>query len=171
MKYLVPQNLETERLNLRMFTEADWPDMHEFYSDAEAVKYTIGKPMTETESWRKVAALIGHWEMRRYGCYALEEKQTGKVIGLAGLEYPAGWPDPEIQWSLARHSWKKGYAAEAVMAIKKMVPEFVPDISFISIIHPDNADSGKLANKVGAHFEKEFFFRDTVWHIYRHKPF
>ena len=168
MNYLIPASFETKRLHLRIPKESDWNDLHAYYADPECTKYTSGKPMTETESWRKIASLVGHWQMRNYGSYALEEKLSGKVIGVAGFEFPKGWPDPEIQYGLSRNFWGKGYASEAVMAIKDIAVKFLNDLQLISIIHPDNIGSIALAKAADAYFEKEFFFRDVTWHIYRH---
>jgi RimJ/RimL family protein N-acetyltransferase len=168
MAYLIPASRETERLILRTFKEDDWRDLHDYYSDPECTKYTSGKPMADWESWRKLASLIGHWQMRNYGCYALEEKLSGKVIGIAGFEFPHGWPEPEIQWGLSRHYWGKGYAGEAVRAVKNIARKFLPDLRLISIIHPKNINSIHLAKSVGAHFNREYLFRDDTWHIYRH---
>lgn len=168
MNYLVPEQLETERLILRVLREPDWRPLHEYYSDPECVKYTTGKPFTEYESWQKVASLIGHWHLRQYGPYVIEDKKTGVVMGFAGPYFPPFWPDPEIQWSLIKRFWRKGYASEAVVAIKKMLSENLPELPFISMVHPSNADSIQLAQKLNARFENEFYFKDTSWHIYRH---
>lgn len=124
--------------------------------------------MKENETWQKLAALAGHWSLRNYGSYAVEEKSSGKVIGVAGLDYPNDWPEPEIQWGLNRLYWGKGYASEAVRAVKETTAKYLPDLSLISLIHPDNANSSNLAKAVGAYFEKEYFFREAIWHIYRH---
>ena len=169
MNYLIPQELETDRLVLRMFRLDDWKDIHEYYGDAECTRYTFGKPLNENESQQKMAAVLDHWQLRNYGSYALEEKKLKRVIGIAGLDYPSDWPEPEIQWGLAKQFWGKGYASEAVRAIKSMAAQHVPDISLISLIHPQNINSSNLAKSVGAIFEKEYFFRDATWHIYRHK--
>jgi len=168
MKYLIPESLLTKRLYLRMFKESDWKDIHEYYSDPECARYTSGKELKENESWQKMAALVGHWQLRNYGSYAIEEKSFGKVIGIAGLDYPNDWPEPEIQWGLSHQFWGKGYAREAVMAVKKMTAVHLPDLSLVSLIHPENLNSINLAKAVGAFFEKEYFFRDDIWHIYRH---
>src|SRR5215468_3357382 len=96
MKYVIPTSLETERLTLRMFRESDWRDLHEYYGDQECTTYTSGRPLRDYETWQKLAALVGHWELRAYGSYALEEKASGKVMGVAGLDYPVDWPEPEI---------------------------------------------------------------------------
>ncbi|HEU4859993.1 MAG TPA: GNAT family N-acetyltransferase [Chitinophagaceae bacterium] len=168
MKYLIPEVVETDRLILRMFRLDDWKDIHEYYGDSECSRYTTGKPLNENESWQKMAAVLGHWQLRNYGSYALEEKKLKRVIGIAGPDYPSDWPEPEIQWGLAKEFWGKGYASEAVRAIKNMTARHMPEISLISLIHPQNINSSNLAKSVGAIFEKEYFFREATWHIYRH---
>jgi len=169
MKFLIPEKLETERLLMRLFREPDWIDLHRLYSDADAVKYTIVTPYTEFETWQKMASFTGHWTLKGYGPYGIEEKQSGRIIGFAGPYFPLSWPDPEIQWSLSQEFWGKGYASEAVKAIKKMLAEYVRDISFISIIHPDNKASLALAKKLNTIYEKDWNYKNIVWHIYRHK--
>jgi RimJ/RimL family protein N-acetyltransferase len=168
VSYLIPELLETSRLVLRMFREEDWKDLHKYYFDELCMKYTFGRALTEGESWRAMASLAGHWHLRRYGSYALESKTDHRVLGIAGLDYPIDWPEPEIQWGLCREHWGKGYASEAVRAVKKMAAQYLPDLSLISLIHPDNANSVNLAKAVGAYFEKEYYFRDGMWSIYRH---
>jgi Acetyltransferase (GNAT) domain len=95
MNYLIPEELETDRLILRMFRLEDWIDIHEYYSDPECTKYTSRRPLKENESWQKMAALIGHWQLRGYGSYAMEDKEMKRVIGVVGLDYPNDWPGPE----------------------------------------------------------------------------
>jgi len=168
MNYLIPESLETKRLILRSFRLDDWKDIHEYYSDPECTKYTTRRPLTENESWQKLAALAGHWQLRKYGSYALEEKDLKRVIGIAGLDYPNDWPEPEIQWALARKFWSKGYAKEAANAVKEMAKKYLPDLSLISLIHPENQNSINLAKSLGANFEREYYFRDDNWNIYRH---
>lgn len=61
MSYLIPEFLETDRLLLRTFQESDWTDLHKYYSDEACTKYTLGRTLTEGETWRTMAAMIGHW--------------------------------------------------------------------------------------------------------------
>ena len=74
MSYLIPEQLETTRLIMRMPRLEDWAAIHEYYSDPECTKYTTRRILNESESWQKLAALAGHWTLRRYGSYVLEEK-------------------------------------------------------------------------------------------------
>ncbi|MCV6620910.1 MAG: GNAT family N-acetyltransferase [Cellvibrionaceae bacterium] len=168
MKFKVPEQLETERLILRQFQDEDWKDLHEYYSSEEATRYTVGRAFSEGESWRIMSAMLGHWVLRGYGPYALEEKSSSKVIGTAGFWYPNDWPSPEIKWALAPAYWGKGYASEAARALQKIGKEYLPEISLISLIAKENQASIKLALAVGACFDREIDFRGGKWDIYRH---
>lgn len=166
--FLVPERFETERLVLRMFDEADWPAYHAYCADAESTRYTFRRALAEGESWYALANMLGHWQLRGYGPYALEEKSSGNVLGTAGLWYPKEWPEAEIKWALARRYWGRGFASEAARAVQAMAQQNVPHLSLISLIHPENAASIALALAVGARFEKEVAFRGGSWRIYRH---
>lgn len=168
MKILIPERLETERLILRMFEDEDWGDLHAYYSDEVCTRYTYGRTLTEGETWRTMASLIGHWQIRGYGPYAVVEKSSGRVIGPIGLWYPNDWPGPEIMWALSRKYWGKGYASEAVRKVKEMASEHLPDMSLISLIHAENEASKNLALAIGATFEKEIDFYGDKSFIYRH---
>ena|SRR5882724_8898724 len=169
MNYLLPEHIETERLILRIFQEEDWKDLHHYYSDEKCTKYTIQRVLTEGETWRQMVGMVGHWQLRKFGMYALILKGSGRLIGFAGLTYPNDWPGPELQWSLIRAYWGKGYASEAVMAIKARIAQYLPELSLISIIHPCNANSQKLADNIGAFYEQEWLFKGETWFLYRHR--
>ena len=115
-----------------------------------------------------MCSIIGHWQLRGYGTYAVEEKASGKVIGNVGFWYPIDWPCPEILWGLAPEFHGKGFASEAVRAVQAAGKEYLPDISFISMIHKGNVASIKLAESVGAVFEKEIEFKGGMVNVYRH---
>ncbi len=168
MKPIVPTQLETERLILRQFKEEDWIDLHAYYSDEAATKYTVGKAFTEGETWRAMAGMIGHWQIRGFGPYAVEEKNSGKVLGTVGFWYPNDWPSPEIKWGLAPAFQGKGFASEAARAVQAAGKQFLPDISLISLIHQGNLASIRLAQALGATFEKEMEFKGSIGHVYRH---
>ncbi len=164
----VPTEVETERLVLRQFKEDDWVDLHQHYSDAEATRYTYGRAFSEGETWRTMCGMIGHWQIRGYGPYAVEEKDTARVLGTVGFWYPNDWPSPEIKWALAKPFWGQGFASEATRAIQNIGLQHLPDIKLISLIHQQNSASIKLAENVGAKLEKEIEFRGSLWNLHRH---
>lgn len=164
---IVPLQLETPRLLLRGFRNDDWQAMHEHYSDAECVRFTFGRAQNEGGSWRAVASMVGHWQLRGYGPYALEDKASGEVLGTVGLWDPVDWPEPEIKWALVRRHWGKGYASEAVRAVQAMTQKCFEQ-PLISFINSANGPSIALALAVGASLECEREFRGSLWHVYRH---
>jgi len=168
MSYLIPEKIETRRLILRCFREDDWLDLHRLYSDPECTRYTIQRTLTEGESWRTMATMIGHWQIRGYGPYAVEDKASGKVMGPVGLWYPNDWPEQEIKWALSSDYWGCGYASEAARAVKQVAAEYMPETSLISLIFSDNLPSIRLAEAIGATFERAFEFRGQTAHIFRH---
>jgi RimJ/RimL family protein N-acetyltransferase len=108
--------IETERLTLRGWDESDFPTIAALFADEDTMRF-LGGVMDAPTAWRAVATQIGHWAMRGYGFFALEEKSTGACIGWCGPWFPHGWPDKEIGWSLAPEARGKGYATEAAEAI------------------------------------------------------
>ena len=105
------------------------------------------------EAWRHLAYLIGHWQLRGYGHWAVEERSSGKMIGRLGFFNPEGWPGFEIGWTLSRESWGKGYATEgARRALHHAFTEMGRD-HVISLIHPENKASIRVAERLGEKVE------------------
>ena len=147
--------LETERLVLRMFREDDFESYARICADAEVMRYlgVEGKPYTRLEAWRHMAFLVGHWQLRGYGHWAVEEKTSGNLIGRIGFLNPAGWPGFEIGWTLGRESWGRGYATEgARRALAYAFGEMGRD-HVISLIHSENEASIRVAERLGERLE------------------
>jgi RimJ/RimL family protein N-acetyltransferase len=171
MKPLVPETIETERLKLRQYTIEDTDAVARMIGDAEVMKFLGGQTQTKPwEIWRSLAATLGHWVMRGYGSYAVEEKAGGKVVGRIGLLNPVGWPALELAWTLERAGWGKGYATEAAGAVGRVAVKHLKPERLISLIHPENRASQRVAERLGATHESttDYFGTDSPAYIYRH---
>lgn len=148
--------LETTRLLLREFRESDLDDFARICADPLVMRYVgQGKPLSLQETWRQIAFLIGHWELRGFGMWAVQSKSTGKLLGRVGFHQPGDWPGFEIGWLMDRQFWGQGLATEgARAAIELAVPRF-GQRHVISLIHPDNAPSIRVAQKLGESLEGE----------------
>jgi len=166
MKYRIPEQITSDRLILRKPQSDDWKPLHAYYSDEESMRYTTGRAHEDWETWRKVAMMIGHWEIHQYGPYVIEE--SDKVIGVTGLWFPLGWPEPEIKWGLVPDACGNGFAREAAEAVRSMATQYLPDLQLISLINFDNHSSIKVATAIGAVYEKTIPFRDGEAAVYRH---
>lgn len=159
-----PVEIETERLKLRMWRESDLDAYAEMCADPMVMRYLGGKVFTRAESWRSIAFFMGHLQMRGYGHWAVEEKATGRMIGRIGFLNPEGWPGFEIGWTLAQHAWGKGYATEGAKTALRYAFRELDQRHVISLIHPENAPSMRVAERVGEKLEgkTQLFDRDVL---------
>ena len=145
--------LETERLVLRPFREADIDAYAELCADPMVMKFlnAAGSPISRADAWRQMAMYLGHWELRGFGTWAVEERETREFVGRVGLHYPEGWPDRELGWTIARKFWGKGYASEAARTSIAHAFKALDWSHLVSLIHPDNQRSARLAERLGYH--------------------
>lgn len=146
--------IETDRLILRMFREDDFDQHAEIAGDAEVVRYLgEGRPLARWEAWRQMAMILGHWQLRGYGPWAVEERETGKLLGRIGFFNPEGWPGFELGWVLAKSAWGRGFATEGAHAALRFAFEELQASRVISLIHPLNKRSIKVAMRIGESLE------------------
>ncbi len=169
MTPLIPIEVETERLLLRLPVEADADALLPVF-DAEVVRYLDGNVPSRDDLWRSIATWLGHWELRGYGMHTWVEKATGAVVGRGGLWYPSGWPQLEVGWTLGRSHWGRGYATEAGraaldLAWRHLAPDWV-----CSVIHPDNGRSHQVARRLGGQVVGTQTLRGFPVEIWRYDP-
>lgn len=149
MQLAIP-TLETERLTLRPFREADATALFEISQEPEVVRFVGDRHVpTLQEAWRMVAGWIGHWALRGYGHWAIEERESGRFIGRAGIINPAEWPGPEVGYLLGREWWGRGYATEAAQAAMDWGFREIGFSDLISLIDPQNLRSVAVATRLG----------------------
>src|SRR5262245_40804058 len=143
--------LVTDRLLLRALREDDLDAYPAMGADPEVMRFLgDGHPMNRADAWRQIAMLLGHWELKGFGLWAVEERATGTFLGRIGCLQPEGWPAFEIGYALARHAWGKGFALEAAGASLRYARETLGKREIISLIRPTNAPSIRVATKLGA---------------------
>ena len=140
--------------------------MADFY--ANPVSATYGGPCSREDAWRKFAVFAGHWALRGYGPWALEEKATGAFVGLAGLWFPEGWAEPEITWALVPGQHGKGYATEAARRALQVAYTHFGWATAVSVVAVGNAASIAVAERLGAVRESSVSFRMGEGYVYRH---
>src|SRR5262249_54356501 len=159
----------TDRLRLRGFTPHDFEAYAAILADPEVTRYLrYGRPYTRSEAWQHLAALVGHWVLRGFGLWAVEERATGQLLGRIGCQEPEGIPALEVGYVLARSAWGQGYAREGAVASLQFARDVLGRSTIISIIRPDNAASVRLATSLGAQASEmiEFFGATSV--VYRY---
>jgi RimJ/RimL family protein N-acetyltransferase len=143
--------LETERLRLRPLRASDLDDYAALYADPEVLRYLAcgPEPWDRGRAWRHMAFLQGHWQLAGAGMWAMEQRETGAFVGMTGFAAPEGWPGFEIAWTLARRWWGHGYATEGAREALAYAFTVLEKDRVISLIHPDNAASIRVAERIG----------------------
>jgi RimJ/RimL family protein N-acetyltransferase len=148
--------LQTARLKLRPFRESDLDGYAAMCANADVMRYLgESKPWSRAEAWRSMALMVGHWQLRGYGMWAVEERQSGEFIGRIGCWNPEGWPGLEIGWTLRREFWGRGFATEGARAAIQYAFTELHQTRVISLIRPDNLNSIRVAKRVGEQLDGE----------------
>ena len=146
------RELETERLLIRLWHESDFEPFATFFADEENTRF-LGGLKNREESWRMMAAYIGHWHMKGYSKMAVIEKITGKLAGCIGIWDSEPWPEAELGYWFLKEMQGKGYAFEAGLRMKKFAFETKKFKTLASYIDAENKPSIKLAEKLGAVYD------------------
>ncbi len=91
--------------------------------------------------------------LRGYGKFVVEEKASGRTVGIVGPWYPEGWPEPEIGWTMLPEFQGRGYASEAATRAIAFAYDELGWTTAISAIFPGNDRSFRLADRLGARNE------------------
>ena len=163
--------LETARLRLTALGERHFENYAAMLADPASTRWVgDGQPLDRTNAWRSLAMLIGHWQLRGYGMWALEMKETGEFIGRAGLMQPEGWPDLELGWMLRPEFRHHGYATEAGNAILEFAWCMLNAQRVISLVRIGNDASDRVAERLGGEHIDDMDFFGTNNHVFAYYP-
>lgn len=148
--------LETDRLTLRRFTEADADDLVELHNDPDVMRYLNGGKATPREvivgETLPVLISSGHF-------FAAVERETGEFLGWFLLRPPKGGAEDELElgYRLRKSCWGKGYATEGSRAlIDKAFAELGVRRIFAQTMTV-NRGSRRVMEKCGLRFVRTFF--------------
>jgi RimJ/RimL family protein N-acetyltransferase len=151
---LIVPEVHTERLVLRGFRPADIDEWAAICADPEVTRWVGDEEgLSREDAWRRMAYIVGHWDLRGFGNWALEERATGELVGRAGLYKPEAWPGLEVGWLVGREHWGRGFAPEAGRAAIEWAREELGADHVISLIEDANESSARVAEKLGMSVE------------------
>ena len=140
--------LRTERLSLRGPAAGDFETYRLFYAD-EAASAFYGGPLAPPQAWRKLAFDIGHWALRGFGMWAVDEAATGRMIGGCGIVWPEGWPRHELTWWIMPSARRRGYALEASRAVLQWAYDELRWDRVETHMDDSNEPAARLAERLG----------------------
>lgn len=160
--------LVTERLRLRPFRHDDIDDYAAMNADPEVLRYLSSgcSPWERDRAWRHMAFLVGHWELVGAGMWAMEQRESGTFVGMTGFAEPEGWAGFELAWTLARRWWGCGYATEGARAALDHAFRVLKKDRVISLIHPQNQASIRVAERLGESLQGHSDLKGTDYLVY-----
>jgi RimJ/RimL family protein N-acetyltransferase len=159
--------LETERLRLCAWREEHLGRFAEFCARDVTARF-VGGVCSHDDAWRRIASQIGHWVLRGYGPWVLEDKTNGRWVGYSGLWNPESWPEPELTWGLAADCHDRGYATEAARCARDFAYRELGWKTLASFIAGENKPSQRVAQRLDAVFERDIELRGSTIGLYRH---
>ena len=152
-----PERLETERLVLRRPQPADAEAMFARYSSDPEVTRFLGWPRHTAP--RDAVEFIQfsdlEWQRWSAGPYLIESRETGALLGGTGLSLETPYR-ASTGYVLARDSWGRGYASEALRAMIA-VASGTPLYRLYALCHPEHLPSQRVLEKCG--FVREALLR------------
>ena len=149
--------LETNRLRLREYTQADYPWLYEILSDPVTMQH-YPKPYDQKGVQRWLDWSMNNYAEHSFGLWVIELKETGKPIGDCGLTMQNidGQILPEIGYHVHKDHWRKGYASEAARAVRDWAFRNTGFDQLYSYMSSTNVGSYSTAASIGMTRVKEY---------------
>jgi len=147
--------LETPRLRLRRFVAADAPLVAAIFEDDDARRFY--PDMHRLENGRLwVRRNLDGYDIDGIGLWAVIEKTSGEFAGDAGLMYQPldGSVEVEVGYHIHAAFRGRGYATEAAAACMVRGFEHHGFNRIISLVHPDNEASKRVAARIHEHVRR-----------------
>ena len=171
--------IESERLTLRRINQDDFEFFVRLHADPDVARYlSHGKPRSSQESLAWFQSVLQTYQDFALGQLAVLRKSDGVLIGRCGLSdlavearagvaaVPRGWfqrseaPagaeivfERELGYTFDRSWWGQGYASEAARCVFDYARDVLRLPRVISVIHPENVRSLRLAQRFGVQRE------------------
>jgi len=171
--------IESERLIFRRIERADFEFFVRIHADPIVAKYLVnGRPRSIQETHAFLESILETYKSLELGPLAVLRKSDGALIGRCGLsdmalevnaasgKLPRVWYqrsqvpadtnvifEQELGYTFDRNYWGHGFASEAAARVFAYVSTTMRFRRIVSVIHPDNTPSIKIAKRCGARHE------------------
>ena len=145
-------SIVTERLWLRDWRDTDLDPFAAINADPVVMEF-FPETYTEERTRRFVERIRERWTQLGYGLWAVERKDTGRLIGYVGLwpaTFPAHFtPAVEVGWRLAADQWGHGYATEGGRAALGYAFDTLAIAEIVSFTSAINVRSIRVMERLG----------------------
>jgi ribosomal-protein-alanine N-acetyltransferase len=154
--------IETERLRIRpLEPAADAAPLFELWGDPDAMRWFVRGASESVDAVRERLEQIAGWSRSDWGLWALDESETERFIGLAGLFPLAGeGPEIELAYHIVPSRWGRGYATEAGSGLLEAAWRETDLDHVVAVAFEGNRGSTRVMEKLGMTYEGPTRYRD-----------
>jgi len=148
--------LEAERLLLRRLTQGDATALHRCTGDPEVMRYWFPGPDADVAATEgRIAEIEEHWRRHGFGDFGVIERETGTLVGFAGLHHIDGMAEVNVGYALVLGCWRRGLGAVLcrLLLTYGLADLGLPEI--VAVIDPRNSASLALAERCGLGFRRQ----------------
>jgi len=158
---------KTERLKLVEVTDRDVELIFQLTSNEEVMR-CFSKVLSHEETQKMVQRILHQYSKYGYSFWKVLLKPEDIFVGIAGLLHQEidNMIETEISYRILEKHWRKGYATEAAKACKQYAEVKLGKKRLISLIHPENFASIRVATKLGAERTHSVIFLGEEHDVY-----
>lgn len=165
---------ETERLTFREFTINDLPLLIEQRSDPDVSRYLGGIERQNPQALAKrIEFYISCYTSHGFGMCPMFSKETGEMIGTAGIQPLEDTGEIEVGYSLVKSEWGKGFGTEAALGWLDFGFNKAGLNRIVAVAVLENTASQHIMKKLGMQYEKteEHYGNDCVFYAITKEDF
>jgi ribosomal-protein-alanine N-acetyltransferase len=148
--------LDTERLELHPFTEADADFVLRLLNEPSFLRYIGDRGVHDLDSARRYIAdgPVAGYARYGHGLLRVLRRSDGASIGMCGVLRRDSLPAPDLGFSFFPDYWSQGYAQESARAVMDHARQSLDIGRILAITTQDNEASMRLLGKLGFRFDR-----------------
>jgi RimJ/RimL family protein N-acetyltransferase len=158
--------LQTPRLILRTFRADDLDTLAALMANPEFMRFSLG-PYTHEQTQAILQKFLSGHEAGLPSPFAVILRENPGVLGYCGfLHHPEVPEEVEIGYRLDSAYWNRGLITEAGRAVRDYAFIDLKLPGVISLVHPGNIPSRRVAEKIGMTVAKQITFRGFPTNVF-----